>query len=141
MICLGNYLFVMFCLDLMLLTIEISLIAFWENFVSFIACICTFLANTSVKKSSYQCRRLRGCRFWSLGQEDPIEKEMAIAPGFLSGKFYGQRSLMDSIVHRSQWVRHNWTLMQMHIYTLCVLYFFVNKLIAYIWPEWLFLLS
>ena len=29
----------------------------------------------------------------SLGQEDPLEKEMAPTPVFLPGKFYGQRSL------------------------------------------------
>ena len=30
----------------------------------------------------------------SLGQEDPLEKEMAITPVFLPGKFRGQRSLV-----------------------------------------------
>ena len=29
----------------------------------------------------------------SLGQEDPLEKEMATTPVFLPGKFHGQRSL------------------------------------------------
>ena len=32
---------------------------------------------------------------WSLGQEDPLEKEMT-TPVFLSGKSHGQRSLADS---------------------------------------------
>ena len=27
---------------------------------------------------------------WPLGQEDPLEKEMALAPVFLPGKFHGQ---------------------------------------------------
>ena len=30
----------------------------------------------------------------SLGQEDPLEKEMAITPVFLSGEFHGQKSLV-----------------------------------------------
>ena len=29
----------------------------------------------------------------SLGQEDPLEKEVAATPGFMSGKSHGQRSL------------------------------------------------
>ena len=31
---------------------------------------------------------------WSLGLEDPLEKEMATTPVFLSGEFLGQRSLV-----------------------------------------------
>jgi len=31
---------------------------------------------------------------WSLGQEDPLEKEMAPTPVFLPGEFHGQRSLV-----------------------------------------------
>ena len=31
---------------------------------------------------------------WSLGQEDPLEKEMATTPVFLPEKFHGQRSLV-----------------------------------------------
>ena len=30
----------------------------------------------------------------SLGQEDPLEKEMATTPVFLPGKYHGQRSLV-----------------------------------------------
>ena len=30
----------------------------------------------------------------SLGQEDPLEKEMQLSPVFLPGKFHGQRSLV-----------------------------------------------
>ena len=32
--------------------------------------------------------------FWSLGWEDPLGKEWQPTPVFLSGEFYGQRSLM-----------------------------------------------
>ena len=32
-------------------------------------------------------------RVWSLGQEDPLEKEMATTPVFLPGESHGQRSL------------------------------------------------
>ena len=32
----------------------------------------------------------------SLGQEDPLEKEMATIPVFLPGEFHGQRSLVGS---------------------------------------------
>ena len=34
-------------------------------------------------------------RVCSLGQEDPLKKEMATAPVFLPGKSHGQRSLVD----------------------------------------------
>ena len=34
-------------------------------------------------------------RVQSLGQEDPLEEEMAITPVFLPEKFHGQRSLAD----------------------------------------------
>ena len=30
----------------------------------------------------------------SLGQEDPLEKEMATTPAFFPGEFYGQRRLV-----------------------------------------------
>ena len=33
-------------------------------------------------------------RVWSLGQEDPLEKEMVATPVFLPGKSYGQRNLV-----------------------------------------------
>ena len=32
----------------------------------------------------------------SLGREDPLEKEMATSPVFLSGEFHGQRSLASN---------------------------------------------
>jgi len=35
----------------------------------------------------------------SLGQEDPLEKEMATHSGTLPGKSHGQRSLVQGIVH------------------------------------------
>ena len=35
-------------------------------------------------------------RVWSLGWEDPLEKEMATLPIFLPGKSHGQRSLAGS---------------------------------------------
>ena len=38
----------------------------------------------------------------SLGQEDSLEKEMAITPVFLPGKSYGQRSLVG-YSPRSPW--------------------------------------
>ena len=36
---------------------------------------------------------------WSVGQEDPLEKEMQPTPVFLPGEFHAQRSL----VGRSLW--------------------------------------
>ena len=36
-------------------------------------------------------------RVQSLGQEDPLDKEMAIPSVFLTGKFHGQRSLTGYI--------------------------------------------
>ena len=41
----------------------------------------------------------------SLGQEDPLEKEMATAPVYLPGKSHGQRSL----VGYCPWGRKRWT--------------------------------
>ena len=42
---------------------------------------------------------IQGPWVWSLGQEDPLEKERQPNPIFLPGEFYGQRSL----VHYSPW--------------------------------------
>ena len=41
-------------------------------------------------------------RVWSLGQEDPLEQEMAATPGFLSGKSHGQKESggLQSMEHR-----------------------------------------
>ena len=33
----------------------------------------------------------------SLGQEDPLEKGLATAPGFLPGEFHGQRALRATV--------------------------------------------
>ena len=43
-------------------------------------------------------------KFHSLGQEDPLEKEMATHPVFLPGEFHGQRSLAGY----SPWVAKSW---------------------------------
>ena len=48
---------------------------------------------------------LRETQVWSLGQEDPLEKEMAPTPVLLPEKFHGQRSL----VGYSPWVAKSWT--------------------------------
>ena len=45
---------------------------------------------------------------WSLGQEGPLEKEMATLV-FLPGKSHGQRSLAGYSPGGSKRVRHNWT--------------------------------
>ena len=37
---------------------------------------------------------MRETRVQSLGQEDPLDKEMATPSVFLTGKFHGQRSLV-----------------------------------------------
>ena len=37
---------------------------------------------------------MRETRVQSLGQEDPLDKEMAAPSVFLTGKFHGQRSLV-----------------------------------------------
>ena len=44
----------------------------------------------------------------SLGQEDPLEKEMATHSSILSGESHGQRSLADT-VHGVERVRHDLT--------------------------------
>ena len=42
---------------------------------------------------------------WSLGQEDPLEKEMAIHPILLPGESHGQRSLVgySPLGHKRVW--------------------------------------
>ena len=37
---------------------------------------------------------VRETQLQSLGREDPMEKGMAIPPGFLPGEFHGQRGLV-----------------------------------------------
>ena len=34
---------------------------------------------------------------WSLGWEEPLEKEMAATPVFLPGEFYGQRQMVTTV--------------------------------------------
>ena len=48
----------------------------------------------SDKESTRQCRRLRRCRFQSLGWEDLLEEKMTSIPVFLPGKSHEQRSLV-----------------------------------------------
>ena len=38
----------------------------------------------------------------ALGQEDPLEEEMALTPVFLPGKFHGQRSLAGVVESQTQ---------------------------------------
>ena len=47
----------------------------------------------SGKEPACQCRR-HETQVWSLGQEDPLEEEMATPPIFLPGEPHGQRSLV-----------------------------------------------
>ena len=46
-------------------------------------------------------------RIQSLGQEDPLEKEMQPTPVFLPGKSHGQRSLEDCSLWGHKRVRHD----------------------------------
>ena len=59
--------------------------------------MCFFFVNDyarhSGKESTCQRRSSKETQVPSLGQEDPLEKEMATTPVFLPGKFHGQRSL------------------------------------------------
>ena len=48
----------------------------------------------------------------SLGQEDPLEKEMAV---FLPGKSHGQRSLVGCILWGQKRVRHDIATKQQHL--------------------------
>ena len=47
----------------------------------------------SGKEPICQCWRLKEMQFQSLGQEDPLEKNMATHSGILACKFHGQRNL------------------------------------------------
>ena len=40
-------------------------------------------------------QKMQGTLVWSLGQEEPLEEEMATLPVFLPRKFHAQRSLVD----------------------------------------------
>ena len=54
----------------------------------------SFPIGTSGKESTCQCRR---CETWvqSLSQEDALEQEVTTSLVFLSGKFFGQRSMVS----------------------------------------------
>ena len=54
---------------------------------------------------------------WSLGWEDPLEKEMATPPGFLPGKSHGQRSL----VGYSPWGHKVWDTIEWLTFSLVAL--------------------
>ena len=47
-----------------------------------------------VKKKKKNLPALQDLSVWSQGQEDPLEKEMATTPVFLTREFHGQRSLV-----------------------------------------------
>ena len=55
-------------------------------------------------------------RVWSLGQEDPLEKEMANHSSILPGESHGQRSLVGYSPRGSQRVRHNWVHTHTYVY-------------------------
>ena len=46
---------------------------------------------------------MQGTRVWSLGPEDPLEKEMQTNPVFLPGKSQGQRSLVGYSPWACKW--------------------------------------
>ena len=46
------------------------------------------------KKKEKNLPALQDLWVWSQGQEDPLEKEMATTPVFLTREFHGQRSLV-----------------------------------------------
>ena len=46
------------------------------------------------------CLPMQEMPVWSLGQEDPLEKEWLPTPVFLPGEFHGQRNLVGYTVHR-----------------------------------------
>ena len=46
---------------------------------------------------------------WSLGQEEPLEEEMALTPVFLPGEFHGQEQTTVHGVTKSQTELSDWT--------------------------------
>ena len=62
----------------------------------------------------------------SLGQEDPLEREMATHPVFLPEKSHGQRSLVG-YSQRSQRVGHSQVTKHMHKSYMHILFKFNNK--------------
>ena len=71
------------------------------------------------KESACQCKR---CEFWFLGQEDPLEREMATHSCILAAKSHRQRSLVGYSPCGCR-VGHNWVTEHAHIITT---YFFYN---------------
>ena len=61
---------------------------------------------------------MQDMRVRSLGQEDPVEKEMQPTPVFLSGRSHGQRSLIGLQSMGSHRVRHDWATKQLSSNTL-----------------------
>ena len=60
-------------------------------------------SRSSPWKVSKSIRKIEGTlQPRSLGQEDPLEKEMTTTPAFLPGKFHGQRDLACYWVTKSQ---------------------------------------
>ena len=64
---------------------------------------------TSGKEPAYQCRRWKETQVWCLGQEDPLEKEMALQYSCLENPL--DRGAWQSIVHR---VAKSWTQLIMY---------------------------
>ena len=72
-----------------------------------------FPADASGKESACQCRRhMRWVRVWSLGQDDPLEKEMAVHSSILAWKI--PRTEEPDGLRSMGWQRvgHDWA----HIY-------------------------
>ena len=63
----------------------------------------------SRKESAFSAGDVAGARVWSLGWEDPLEKEMATLSSILAWKVHEQRSLQS---RGSQRVGHDWARVQ-----------------------------
>ena len=77
---------------------------------------------------------------WSLGQENPLEKEMATTPAFLPGKFCGQRSLVGCCPWscRVHICTYDWAHMHTEIGNIINLYFLKKLIVLYFWSgSWL----
>ena len=72
------------------------------------------LCDSVVKNLPAQARDT-SMQIWFLGQEDPLEKEMAIHSSILARKCCGQRSLEGSM--ESQRVGHDWAMEPSHTHT------------------------
>ena len=69
------------------------------------------------------CLLMQEMQVQSLGQDDPLEKEMATHSSILAWEIHGQRSLVG-YSRRSHRVRHNRMTEHIHRQILCLLYFF-----------------